>query len=97
MERKVMSNRDFYSVSSCRDLLFHVQEHRFTLPEIDHMLQGLGLRFVGFELNDPEAVAAYRSGYPDDPEMTDLGQWDRFEQDHPDLFIAMYQFWCQKI
>jgi 2-polyprenyl-3-methyl-5-hydroxy-6-metoxy-1,4-benzoquinol methylase len=25
---------DFYSVSECRDLLFHVLEHRFTLPAI---------------------------------------------------------------
>ena len=25
---------DFYSISACRDLLFHVQEHRLTLPQI---------------------------------------------------------------
>ena len=25
---------DFYSTSACRDLLFHVQEHRLTLPQI---------------------------------------------------------------
>jgi hypothetical protein len=26
---------DFFGTSACRDLLFHVQEHQFTLPEID--------------------------------------------------------------
>ncbi|MFP6731507.1 MAG: tetratricopeptide repeat protein [Alphaproteobacteria bacterium] len=74
IERKVMENRDFYSTSSCRDLLFHVQEHRFTLAEIERMLKELGLRFIGFELNNLEAVAAYGADYPDDPERTDLGQ-----------------------
>ena len=28
-----LASRDFYSTSACRDLLFHVQEHRFTLPQ----------------------------------------------------------------
>ena len=32
----------------------------------------------------------------DDPEMTDLDHWHQFESENPDLFIAMYQFWCQK-
>jgi len=91
-----MTNRDFFSVSSCRDLIFHVRELCFTLPEIERMLQELGLRFIGFELENLEAIAAYRLSYPDDEEMTDLGNWDRFEQENPDLFIAMYMFWCQK-
>ena len=30
----VTRNEDFYSLSGCRDLLFHVQEHRFQLPQI---------------------------------------------------------------
>src|SRR5690349_19635221 len=30
----VTRNEDFYSLSGCRDLLFHVQELRFTLPQI---------------------------------------------------------------
>ena len=29
---KVLDSSDFYSLSACRDLLFHVQEHQFTLP-----------------------------------------------------------------
>ena len=97
IERKVMENRDFYSVSSCRDLLFHVQEHRFTLGEIDRMLKELRLRFLGFELSQLEALAAYRAAFPEDVDLTDLGHWETFEADNPDLFIAMYQFWCQKI
>ena len=53
--------------------------------------------FDDAEIDTPQAVAAYRASHPDDPAMTDLARWHRFEQDRPDLFIAMYQFWCQKI
>ncbi len=31
---KVIKSGDFYSTSECRDLLFHVQEHRFTVPQV---------------------------------------------------------------
>ena len=40
---------DFYSMSTFRDLLFHVQEHRFTIPQIEVNLTQLGLVFCGFE------------------------------------------------
>ena len=28
--------------------------------------------------------------------MTDLSGWERFERSRPDLFAALYVFWCQK-
>jgi hypothetical protein len=40
---------DFFSLSTLRDLIFHVQEHRFTLPQIKNCLDELGLKFCGFE------------------------------------------------
>ena len=43
---------DFYSTSECRDLLFHVQEHRLTLGQIESFLSEFGLHFIGFELDD---------------------------------------------
>ena len=33
---------DFYSTSECRDLLFHVQEHRLTLGQIESFLAEFG-------------------------------------------------------
>lgn len=85
---------DFYNISECRDLLFHVQEHRFTLPQIKKALNELGLRFLGFNLAD---ATAYRKRFPEDPRMTSLDNWHALEQDNPDTFINMYQFWVQKI
>ena len=40
---------DFYSLSGCRDLLFHVQEHRLNLPEIAAFIADAGLAFLGFD------------------------------------------------
>ena len=36
---------DFYSVSGCRDLMFHVHEQRTSIPEIKTFLAGNGLSF----------------------------------------------------
>ncbi len=86
---------DFYSTSECRDLLFHVQEHRLTLDRVRSFMAEFGLRFVGFEL-DPRALHQYRARFTDDPSATDLRNWARFEADNPDTFLGMYQFWIQK-
>ena len=36
---------DLYSIGTCRDLLFHVEEHHFDLLEIDDCLERLGVGF----------------------------------------------------
>src|SRR5215469_17110654 len=41
----------FSSASGCRDLLFNVMEHRFTIQEIASFLKEHGLVFHGFELD----------------------------------------------
>lgn len=93
---KITQSEDFYSLSGCRDLLFHVQEHRFGLPEIRAMIERLGMRFVGFEFLDAGAtVARYRAQFPRDSRLLDLDNWHRFEQEHPDTFAKMYRFGVQ--
>ena len=93
----VTRNEDFYSLSGCRDLLFHAQEHRFTLPQIAAMVGELGLRFLGFEFPDSGITAArYRARYPQDAAMVNLENWARYEEDNPDAFARMYQFWVCK-
>ncbi|MGC1348708.1 MAG: class I SAM-dependent methyltransferase, partial [Xanthobacteraceae bacterium] len=49
----LLNTVDFYSTSGCRDIFFHVMEHRFTIPEIRSFLDQHRLRFLGFEL-DPK-------------------------------------------
>ncbi len=87
---------DFYSVSGCRDLVFHAQEHRFTLPRLAALLDELELEFIGFEFPDDTVPRRYRAANPGDPTMTDLDAWDAFEHRHQDTFGAMYSFWCRR-
>jgi SAM-dependent methyltransferase len=88
---------DFYSASGCRDLLLHVQEHRFTLPQLGAALRDLGLEFLGFELPAPEVGARYLARFPSNPAMDNLENWHAFEQSEPDTFFGMYQFWVRPL
>ena len=54
---------DFYSTSECRDLLFHVQEHRLTLGQIESFLAESGLHFIGFEVDRQRATSVSRTLY----------------------------------
>ena len=91
----VKTSADFYSLSTLRDLLFHVQEHRFTLIEIKEMLLKLGLEFCGFE--DEKLILDFKKSFSETDDKYDLTKWDLYEKQNPNAFINMYQFWCQKI
>ena len=86
---------DFFSMSECRDLLFHVQERRLTIPQIKSFIAENGLRFIGFEFA-PQVTQHYRNVFGGDRFMRDLDRWHAFETENPDIFAGMYQFWLQK-
>lgn len=86
---------DFFSTSDCRDLLFHVQEHRMTLTGIEAFLLDNNLVFLGFQIR-ADVLSAYKQRFPNDQTATNLSQWQIFENENPYTFIGMYQFWIQK-
>jgi tetratricopeptide (TPR) repeat protein/SAM-dependent methyltransferase len=88
-------HRDFFSTSECRDLLFHCQEHRFTLPQISAFLVESGLEFLGFDI-EGSVLAQFRRRFPDISALTDLELWNAFETENPHTFIGMYQFFVRK-
>ena len=93
--KKILTFSDFYSLSELRDLLFHVQEHRFTIPQIRDCLTELGLKFCGFEADKIVSHFNLANTGADDP--CDLEKWQAYEEANPSTFAGMYQFWCQKI
>ena len=82
-------------MSELRDLIFHVQEHRFTLPQLKKNLSSLGLKFCGFE--DDQVIQAFKAKNHNKNSLYDLDKWTAFEKDNVKTFVSMYQFWCQKI
>jgi hypothetical protein len=94
-ERRVVAILDFFTLGDCRDLLFHVEEHTFDLPAIAAFLSDNALDLLGLDV-DPAVAHRYTQRFPDDAARTNLDNWNTFEQENPDTFIGMYQFWVQK-
>ena len=90
----IKSSPDFYTVSGVRDLLFHTQEHRFTIKIIKEYLNKLGLIFLGFE--DPLVKEKFKINYSNNFDLYNLDKWEIFEENNPRIFAGMYQFWCMK-
>lgn len=93
----IKSLKDFYSMSGCRDLLFNVMEHRFSIPEIAVFLNDNDLSFRGFEF-EPESlvVERFRERFPDPSAIMNLENWHSFELSNPQTFSGMYLFWCAR-
>jgi tetratricopeptide (TPR) repeat protein/2-polyprenyl-3-methyl-5-hydroxy-6-metoxy-1,4-benzoquinol methylase len=94
-QRIISEASDFFSMSECRDLLFHLQEHSFTLPEIKEFLDAERLRFLGFETS-AGVLQLYARKFPRDAAMNDLSRWHVVETENSRIFFNMYQFWVQK-
>ena len=76
-------------------MIFHVQEHQFTIPEISKILNDLDLEFLGF--TNPSFKKKYLQSFPDDKKNLSLDNWNQFEINNPSAFVGMYQFWVRKI
>jgi tetratricopeptide (TPR) repeat protein/2-polyprenyl-3-methyl-5-hydroxy-6-metoxy-1,4-benzoquinol methylase len=89
------SSSDFFSTSACRDLLFHVQEHRMNLKILADFFRDHDLNFLGFDI-DSSVIRAYKNRFSNDPPATNLDQWRIYEEENPYTFAGMYQFCVQK-
>jgi len=69
--------------------------HDLRLAGIDAFLHENNLAFLGFEI-EGNVLQAYKRRFPDDRAATNLEQWQLFENENPDTFFGMYQFWIQK-
>jgi tetratricopeptide (TPR) repeat protein/SAM-dependent methyltransferase len=91
----LFASPDFFSASGCRDLLFHVCEHRLTIPQIKSFLDESGLELIGFALDD-QALEQLRRRFPGVDATADLDLMHVFETENPNTFAAMYNFWVRK-
>lgn len=93
---RIVKIQDFFSLSECRDLLFHVMEHRFTPGGLGELCASAGLRFAGFVEPLPGVFSRYSRRFPDDPERLLLANWEQYEIEEPGTFIWMYRIYAQK-
>jgi SAM-dependent methyltransferase len=86
---------DFFSTSGCRDLFFHVMEHRFSIPQIAHFLAEQGLEFLGFDV-EASVLEKFHRRYASPGAERDLACWHEFEDANPLTFFSMYRFSVRK-
>ncbi len=91
-----IQSSDFYSLSSVRDLFFHTQEHRYTIPQISKILNDFNFEFLGFFSLHPSIKHKFSDHFPKDKKNISLENWHEFELNNPDTFLGMYQFWLKK-
>lgn len=92
----ILSSSDFYSMSGCRDLLFHVQEAQYGPLEIQSLLNTANLTFQGFIV--PDSVRKhYQHQFKDDQRCLNLYHWNDFEEQNPKTFAGMFQLYAQKL
>ena len=75
----------------------HVQEHDFSIPDINKMISDK-YKFLGFFWNSNNAIIAYKTFeriFPNKNKLNIL-DWDVVEEEVPEIFSGMYQFWLQK-
>lgn len=86
---------DFWTLSDCRDLLFHVEEHRFTLPQIGELLDAAGLEFLGVQFGHAADRTRYRTENRQSGAMRDLQRLHLHEVQHPEIFGDTYRLWAR--
>ena len=93
---KLLHTSDFYRLSECRDLLFHVQEHRYTIPQLLDILERHDLEFINFHLSHENLRRAFKERFPNAADYDNPMKWHEYEQEFPLSFANMYDFEVRK-
>jgi len=93
---EIINAHDFYSMSNCRDLIFHEQEHQFTTTKISNLLSDNKLDFVGMLPTTRGRQAFEEKLGALSGNNNTLDNWNIAEQSQHDIFDGMYQFYCRK-
>lgn len=85
---------DFFNLSECNDLLFHVQEHRYTFPLIQEMADRHGLEAFYVSLS-PQRKKIFEDMFPNGA-ISDLALMAEFENKNPEAFAEMYKVYFRR-
>lgn len=94
--RVIIRFKDFYCLSDLRDLIFHVQETSYTIPELQTIMDGLGLEFDFFKMPSATVKSLFVQKFGAEAFPGTLEQWEAVEQETPQMFGEMYNFVCHK-
>jgi SAM-dependent methyltransferase len=97
LRKALFSINDFFSMSECRDLLFHVMEHQFTIKQIEAFIIEQRLIFIEFDVHNiaRDLFEKFQREFPASESLADLACWERFEAANPRTFIQTYLFYVR--
>jgi 2-polyprenyl-3-methyl-5-hydroxy-6-metoxy-1,4-benzoquinol methylase len=93
---------DFFYLNGLMDALFHPTQHEYQLPELGQMLDSAGLNFQMMAVTNhqkakyQEALTLVDPFQPGSAKAESLTQWHQLEQQCPDFFATMYNFFATK-
>ena len=82
--KSVATWEDFFTIAECRDLLFHVQEHRITLPQIKSFIAANNVEFSGF-IPVPSQLRIFAERFAERSALLDLDCWHTLETENARL------------
>ncbi len=92
--RRCIRASDFFMLSECNDLLFHVQEHRFSFPKIRELAENNDLQLIQVNFS-PLHMKKWQEMFPGTPPL-DYDKLHEFEQAYPDTFLEMYKVYFKR-
>ena len=66
------------------------------INKIKEALNDLGLKFLGFQLENSWIRNEFSKLYSEKDALVSLPLWHQFELKNPSIFSGMYQFWVKK-
>jgi len=94
-DRTILQLDDFYTLSGCRDLLFHEQETQYTIPELKDLLDRHNLTFLGLGLPHRSLISTIQQVCGKGANIHDIDNWHIAESHSPFIFSSMYNFFAQ--
>ena len=76
-----------------RDLIFHVQEHRFTLPQIKGCLNELAPSSADLKMKPLNQILEFHGNEAD---IYDLELWHQYEKEAPEVSLGCISFGARK-
>lgn len=87
--KSLIRYHDFYSLDALRDLVFNVQEHRYTLASLSDLIAAAGFDVEELKIK-PRTWKKLRHKALDQSEPRTLMDWHALEQEVPGIFGSMY-------
>ena len=91
---EVQECQEFFSINGLHDYIFNKLENCYTPSDLKALLIKHKLRLIGFQNVRGDLKTKYIDQFPQDTQMTNLDNWEKFEQSYPETFSGMMQFWC---